>query len=105
MARPCVHRAAGCQSLFGECIRVENPPGTITDDLVKALTYAVDHTPVTIIVNGEEDLAVIPLVIAAPGESVVLYGQPHKGIVLRTIDARSKAAAKDLLGQFVRVGA
>ena len=91
--------------LFGECIRVENPPGTITDDLVKALTYAVDHTPVTIIVNGEEDLAVIPLVIAAPGESVVLYGQPHKGIVLRTIDARSKAAAKDLLGQFVRVGA
>jgi hypothetical protein len=91
--------------LSGECIYVENLPGTITDDLVKALTYAVDHTPVTIIVNGEEDLAVIPLVIAAPGESVVLYGQPHKGIVLRTIDARAKAAAKDLLGQFVRVGA
>ena len=91
--------------LSGECIYVENPPGTITDDLVKALTYGVDHTPVTIIVNGEEDLAVIPLVIAAPEESVVLYGQPHKGIVLRAIDAGAKAAAKDLLRQFVRVGA
>jgi uncharacterized protein (UPF0218 family) len=91
--------------LSGECIHVENPAGTITDDLVKALTYAIDHTPVTIMVNGEEDLAVIPLVIAAPEGGVVLYGQPHKGVVLRTIDAEAKAAAKELLRQFVRVGA
>ncbi|WP_292424381.1 GTP-dependent dephospho-CoA kinase family protein [Methanoregula sp.] len=89
----------------GECIRVENPAGTITDDLVKALTYAINHTPVTIMVNGEEDLAVIPLVIAAPEAAVVLYGQPHKGIVLRTIDAGAKAAAQELLGLFVQVGA
>ena len=65
--------------LFGECIRVENPPGTITDDLVKALTYAVDHTPVTIIVNGEEDLAVIPLVIAAPGNPLCSMASHTKG--------------------------
>ena len=91
--------------LSGECIHVENPAGTITDDLVKALTYAIDHTPVTIMVNGEEDLAVIPLVIAAPEAAVVLYGQPHKGVVLRTIDAEAKAAAKELLRQFVRVSA
>jgi len=89
--------------LSGECIRVKNPPGTITDDLVKALTYAVDHPPVTIMVDGEEDLAVIPLVIAAPPSSVVLYGQPHEGIVLRTIDDGAKAAAKELLMQFARV--
>jgi uncharacterized protein (UPF0218 family) len=91
--------------LSGECIRVENPPGTITDDLVKAISYAVDHPPVTIMVNGEEDLAVIPLVIAAPDGSVVLYGQPHKGVVLRTIDAGAKTAANELLRQFVRAGA
>jgi GTP-dependent dephospho-CoA kinase len=91
--------------LSGECILVDNPPGTITDDLVKALTYAVDHTPITIRVNGEEDLAVIPLIITAPYGSVVLYGQPHKGVVLRTIDAKAKTAAKELLMQFVRVGA
>ncbi|MGA2698342.1 MAG: GTP-dependent dephospho-CoA kinase family protein [Methanoregula sp.] len=91
--------------LSGECIHVENPPGTITDDLVKALSYAVDHPPVTIMVNGEEDLAVIPLVIAAPDGSIVLYGQPHKGVVLRTIDAGAKAAANEFLRQFVRVGA
>jgi uncharacterized protein (UPF0218 family) len=83
---------------------VENPAGTITEDLEKALTYAIGHTPITIMVDGEEDLAVIPLVIAAPESSVILYGQPNKGIVLRTIDDKAKAAAKELLRHFVRVG-
>ena len=91
--------------LAGECVHVKNPAGTITDDLVKALTYAIDHTPITIRVDGEEDLAVIPLVIAAPERAIVLYGQPHKGVVLRTIDAEAKAAAIELLWQFVRVDA
>jgi|SRR5208337_3776966 len=92
-------------NLSGTCIRVKNPPGTITDELVEALTYAVGHTPVTIIVDGEEDLAVIPLVIAAPLASVVLYGQPNEGVVLRVIDDRAKAAAHILLGQFARTDA
>ncbi len=83
---------------------MKNPPGTITDELVEALTYAVDNPPVTIMVDGEEDLAVIPLVIAAPLASVVLYGQPHEGVVLRMIDDDAKIAAKDLLGQFTKIG-
>jgi hypothetical protein len=65
----------------------------------------VDHTPVTILVDGEEDLAVIPLVIAAPLSSVVIYGQPNEGIVLRVIDEYAKTAARRLLSQFTRTGA
>ena len=91
--------------IAGACIRVKNPPGTITDDLIIALTHAVDHTPVTILVEGEEDLAVIPLVIAAPLSSVVIYGQPNEGVVLRVIDESAKAAARRLLSQFTRAGA
>jgi uncharacterized protein (UPF0218 family) len=87
----------------GNCIRVENPPGTITDDLVRALGQAVARTPATVVVDGEEDLAVIPLVLAAPEGAIVLYGQPHKGVVLRTVDAHAKAAAKELMRLFVRV--
>jgi len=89
--------------MTGECLRVENPPGTITDDLIRALGHAITHTPVTIIVDGEEDLAVIPLVIAAPDGAVVLYGQPHKGVVLRTVDAAAKADAERLMSHFIRV--
>jgi hypothetical protein len=88
----------------GERLQVDNPPGTITDDLVQTLEYAVTHPPVTIVVNGEEDLAVIPLVIAAPQGAILLYGQPHQGVVLRRINAESKAAARRLLRHFVRAG-
>jgi hypothetical protein len=91
--------------ISGSCIRVKNPPGTITDELIGALAHAVDHTPVTILVDGEEDLAVIPLVIAAPLSSVVIYGQPNEGVVLRVIDDHAKTAARRLLSQFTRTGA
>jgi GTP-dependent dephospho-CoA kinase len=99
MRIPCSRMPA----MTGKCIRVENPPGTITDDLVRALGQAIARTPVTIVVDGEEDLAVIPLVLAAPDGTIVLYGQPHKGVVLRTVDARAKADAKELMKHFVHV--
>ncbi len=86
----------------GKCIRVKNPAGTISEDLVKALEHAVRHPPVTIIVDGEEDLAVIPLVIAAPTGAIVLYGQPNEGVVLRTVDCEAKATARRFLDHFIQ---
>jgi uncharacterized protein (UPF0218 family) len=87
----------------GRCLRVKNPAGTLTDELVAGIGEAVAHPPpVTIYVKGEEDLAVIPLVLAAPEGSVVLYGQPHEGVVFRTIDRQAKKEAEKLLACFVR---
>jgi hypothetical protein len=100
MRSPCI-RPLQCT---GERLQVDNPPGTITEELVRALEYAVAHPPMTIVVNGEEDLAVIPLVIAAPDGTILLYGQPHEGVVLRRIDAESKAVARKLLRHFVHTG-
>jgi uncharacterized protein (UPF0218 family) len=81
---------------------VKNPAGTITDELVAGIDDAIKNPPATIFVNGEEDLAVIPLVIAAPEGVVVLYGQPHKGVVVRTVDLQAKQEAQELLSHFVR---
>ena len=86
----------------GECIRVKNPAGTLTDDLIHALDHAVMHPPVTVLVDGEEDLAVIPLVMAAPVGAIVLYGQPHQGVVLRTVSPEAKETARNLLNHFIR---
>jgi len=91
--------------VHGECIRVKNPAGTLTDDLICALEYAIGHPPVTVIVEGEEDLAVIPLVIAAPEGAVILYGQPHRGVVLRRVNSEAKNIARQFLSHFVRLGA
>jgi hypothetical protein len=89
----------------GECIRVKNPAGTLTDDLIRALDHAIRHPPVTVIVDGEEDLAVIPLVIAAPEGAVVLYGQPHCGVVLRIVNRQAKETARHFLTHFIRTDA
>lgn len=99
MRLPCRRMPA----MTGHCIRVENPPGTITDELTRALGQAVTSTPVTIFVEGEEDLAVIPLVLAAPDGTIVLYGQPHQGVVLRRVNAEAKSAARALMKHFIRV--
>jgi len=98
MRTPCNKSTA----VSGECIRVKNPAGSLTDELIAAISHAVAHPPVTIFVEGEEDLAVIPMVIAAPLGSIVLYGQPHKGVVLREVTPEAQAAAQQLLEQFTR---
>jgi uncharacterized protein (UPF0218 family) len=97
MRSPCKRMPA----IHGECIRVKNPAGTLTDDLIRALEHAIEHPPVTVMVDGEEDLAVIPLVIAAPEGAVILYGQPHLGVVLRTVNSEAKYTARHLLSHFI----
>jgi uncharacterized protein (UPF0218 family) len=101
MRLPCVRMPV----YRGECIRVKNPAGSLTDDLIHALDYAVIHPPVTVLVDGEEDLAVIPLVMAAPVGAIVLYGQPHQGVVLRTVNPEAKKTARKLLSHFLRTDA
>ncbi|MGA2913893.1 MAG: GTP-dependent dephospho-CoA kinase family protein [Methanoregula sp.] len=88
--------------IYGECIRVKNPAGTLTADLIRALEHAVEHPPATVIVDGEEDLAVIPLVIAAPEGAIVLYGQPRHGVVLRIVNSEAKYIAQQFLSHFIR---
>lgn len=98
MRSPCRKMPA----LSGSCIQVKNPAGTITDELVSALEKAVHNPPTTIVIEGEEDLAVIPLVLAAPEGAVILYGQPREGIVLRTVDRNARTIAQTFLSHFKR---
>jgi uncharacterized protein (UPF0218 family) len=53
-------------------------------------------------VDGEEDLAVIPLILAAPLGAIVLYGQPHKGVVMRTVNRKAQQTAQHFLNHFIR---
>jgi GTP-dependent dephospho-CoA kinase len=100
MRSPCTKNAP----CTGRILNVKNPAGTITDDLIAGIGDAIAHPPATICVSGEEDLAVIPLVIAAPEGVIVLYGQPQKGVVVRTVDRQAKEKARELLSHFVRTG-
>jgi len=96
MRQPC-----NCmQPVLSPRIDVKNPPGTITDELIEALKVAVSVNPVLIFVDGEEDLAVIPLAIVAPDGSVILYGQPDEGVVVLVVDASVRVKAEGMLSLF-----
>lgn len=89
-------------SYFHTRLYAGNPPGTITQELWEAITkaYQLDKSgPILIVVDGEEDLAVLPCVLTAPPETVVLYGQPGEGVVLCEVD-RFKDIAKEFMDKF-----
>ena len=81
---------------------MKNPPGAISDALIRELAAAVNNPPVLIFVEGEEDLAVIPLVILAREGDLIIYGQPGEGVVIRVVDTQAKRRAQELMDLFVR---
>ena len=85
-------------------LNADNPPGTITDELWKTIEkakyLAAEGSNILIIVNGEEDLAVIPCVLMAPEGSIILYGQPGEGIVVVEADKIKDTAKKMLDNNF-----
>ncbi|WP_135821163.1 GTP-dependent dephospho-CoA kinase family protein [Halostella litorea] len=79
-------------------VEVENPAASLTADLLVALRDAVaDDRPTTVVVDGEEDLATLPAVVAAPDGASVVYGQPDAGMVHVRVDAGTRAEFADLL--------
>lgn len=81
-----------------------NPPGTLTNELMDALDAAVADPGVLILVEGEEDLAVIPLILSAPPGALVLYGQPGEGVVACEVTAAAREKAALLLSCFEEGG-
>lgn len=82
-------------------IAVENPPGELSRDLLVALREAIDHSDRTVIeVDGEEDLAALPAIAAAPLGSSVVYGQPGAGMVHVPITGTTQSDARKLLSKF-----
>jgi hypothetical protein len=79
---------------------ISNPPGTLTAALLEALVEAVDaDEPRRLFVEGEEDLAAIPAVLAAPVGATVVYGQPQEGMVSVSVTADAKETFRELLGR------
>jgi len=75
-----------------------NPPGEITEESMQVIQKAFSSKPpVRIIVDGEEDLLVLPVCIFAPENSIVMYGQPNEGLVIVHVTPEIKAKVQKIL--------
>ena len=90
----------GATEAFDERIDVANPQSTITDDLLEAIATALaDPEPTVVVVDGEEDLASLPAVLAVPDGGSVVYGQPEEGMVLVPVDPGVRERCRTLIGR------
>ena len=79
-------------------LTVDNPAAQITSQSISVIKKAFTmQSPVRIFVNGEEDLLVLPVCVNAPENAVVLYGQPHEGLVIVKITTEIRNKAQSLL--------
>jgi len=70
---------------------VSNPAGTLTDEAWQAIEEAVNYNgQVKVLVDGEEDLLALVAVLSAPENSMVIYGQPRRGIVVVNVTEATK---------------
>jgi uncharacterized protein (UPF0218 family) len=80
-------------------LKVKNPRGTIQKEVWKIIKKAIKENK-NVFVEGEEDLLVIPAVLLAPKNSLVVYGFPRKGICAIKVDQKMKKKIKKLLKLF-----
>lgn len=80
---------------------IQNNPGTINESIFVLLKdiFKSDKNA-CIKVQGEEDLLVLPVIIAAPQGTEIFYGQPHVGMVRLAVSDDLKNKAHELLSLF-----
>ena len=81
-------------------LTVKNNPGEISSEsfnLVK--TIFRQKPPIRLVVDGEEDLLVLPVCLFAPENSVVMYGQPNEGLVIAEITNEVRDKIQKIVNQ------
>jgi len=86
-----------CNQNHLHTICVKNPASTITNNLKLAINLCIKNKSGAICVEGEEDLASLVAFCYAPLGSVVVYGQPNKGLVIVNVSAKKRSESKKLL--------
>jgi uncharacterized protein (UPF0218 family) len=89
---------ADCLKEGRRIFRLENPPGTISEESWRVMREAVSSPGSTVIVEGEEDLLTLVAVEAAPEGSLVLYGQPGEGVVAIRVGESSRKMVSEIIG-------
>jgi hypothetical protein len=81
-----------------ETVTLRNDSGTISDEAWARVESAVKRDrKVKVVVEGEEDLLTLVAIISAPESSIVVYGQPHEGMVVVEVTSEKKKEMKKIV--------
>ena len=81
-----------------ETMRLQNNPGTISDDAWTTMASAIKHgKKVRVVVKGEEDLLTLVAILEAPEKTLVVYGQPREGMVVVEVTPQKQSEAKKIV--------
>ena len=79
-------------------VSIKNPAGTLTPETWRVINRALKQKqPVQVLVEGEEDLLTLVAVLEAPEGSLVVYGQPHDGVVAVKADKKTKERVQQVV--------
>ena len=80
-------------------IEVVNPAGEITVDMAAAIRGCIEGSGGLILVDGEEDLALLPCILMAPVGTNIVYGWPGRCMMLVTTDEDIRIHAMELMAK------
>ncbi len=81
-------------------LTVKNNPGEISSESFNLVKTIFDQKPpIRLLVDGEEDLLVLPVCLFAPENSVVMYGQPNEGLVVAEITEQVREKVQKIVNQ------
>lgn len=94
MRKPIVPVVLNMEKTF----KLNNPAGTLTDEAWQVMRDAIEYEGRTkVLVEGEEDLLTLVAVLSAPYGSMVVYGQPKKGIVVLDVTEATRGKIRDIV--------
>lgn len=86
-------------------LKIKNPPGVITFKLFQAIKKIFKRklSQTVILIDGEDDLSVLPIILLSPLGFNIFYGQPGVGMVWIRVDETVKERAYKLITGFKSV--
>jgi uncharacterized protein (UPF0218 family) len=82
--------------------QAKNPAGAITEEAWRTIKKAISmNSDTKIIIEGEEDLLTLIVILEAPENTIVLYGQPNQGIVLVNVTKEKKKEIKEIINAMI----
>lgn len=83
--------------------KYSNPAGSLSEKIVQDAPKLIESGG-AVLIKGEEDLTALAFIMAGGQRDIVIYGQPHRGLVLVRPEARIKKKIGKWLASAVALG-